>query len=103
MALNTQTQLGTHLFTGPHLNASTLPNESGVYLITRLVNNHHQVIDVGESHNIAQRIPSHDRMDQWNRTSNSIFSVWTLLANEAERMLIEKAHRIAYNPICGDR
>ena len=101
MALNTKTQLGNHQFVGPHVNATSLPTLSGVYLITKLVNNQHEVIDVGESGNIARRIPSHDRMDQWETVAQNGFHVWTLAANEAQRMLIEKAHRTAYRPICG--
>lgn len=103
MTLSTQTQLGAHLFSGPHLNASSLPSFSGVYLITRLVNSQHEVIDVGESASIAQRIPNHDRMYQWNQVSGNAFHVWTLLADEVNRMMIEKAHRLAYNPVCGER
>lgn len=103
MALNTKTNLGNHQFTGPHRDASSLPALSGVYIITRLVNNQHEIIDVGESSNIAQRIPSHDRMNQWERVANDGFHVWTLLANATQRMLIEQAHRLAYNPVCGER
>lgn len=103
MALSTQTKLGAHQFYGPHRNASTLPARSGVYVITRLISNKHEIIDVGESHNIAQRIPSHDRTKQWNRVSGGVFSVWTLLASEPQRMIIEKAHRLAYDPVCGVR
>lgn len=103
MALTTQTQIGFHEFHGPHHNAVSLPNGSGVYIITRLVNNQHEVIDVGESGSIAQRIPNHDRTSQWERVASNGFHVWTLLADETQRMLIEKAHRLAYNPICGER
>lgn len=103
MGLSTQTQLGTHQFYGPHLNASSLPAQSGVYLITRLINGSYEVIDVGESQNISLRIPNHDRMNQWNHVSGGAFHVWTLLADETQRMIIEKAHRTAYNPICGIR
>lgn len=103
MALNTKTYLGNHQFAGPHRSAVELPRQSGVYLITMLVKGTHQIIDVGESHNIAERISSHDRMMQWNRVSQNAFHVWTLLADEAERMIIEKAHRLAYSPVCGLR
>ncbi len=103
MALNTKTHLGTHQFAGPHGDANSLPMKSGVYIITRLINNQHEVIDVGESGSIAQRIPNHDRMRQWQEIANNGFYVWVLLATESERMLIEKAHRLAYNPVCGDR
>jgi len=103
MALNTTTNGGNYQFAGPHANQSFLPAQSGVYIITRLTNGIHEVIDVGESHNIADRIPSHERMVQWNRVSGNAFHVWTLLANEANRMIIERAHRLAYNPVCGER
>lgn len=103
MALTTQTQLGTHQFYGPHPNATTLPVQSGVYIITRIVDNLHEIIDVGESHNISERIPSHNRINQWNHVSNNAFHVWTLVADESQRMIIEKAHRLAYNPVCGVR
>lgn len=103
MALNTNTYLGNHEFLGPHLNSTSLPSQSGVYIITRLVNGSHEIIDVGESHNIAERIPNHDRMIQWNIASNNAFHVWTLLANATERMLVERAHRFTYKPICGIR
>lgn len=101
MALLTQTYLGKHQFDGPHGNASVLPALSGVYIITRSVNNQHQIIDVGESGNIAQRILNHDRMHQWNTNAREGFHVWTLLADELQRMLLEKAHRLAYSPVCG--
>lgn len=103
MALNTNTNLGSHQFTGPHRNATSLPPQSGVYIITRLDNDLHTVIDVGESDNIAQRIPNHDRMNQWEAVTTNGFHVWTLLANASERMLIERAHRLAYQPVCGVR
>lgn len=103
MALNTQTSLGSHQFFGPHLNAGSLPNRSGVYIITMLVNGVHHIIDVGESHNIATRIPNHDRMTQWNSVSQNAFHVWTLITDSTQRMAIEKAHRIAYSPVCGVR
>lgn len=103
MALNTKTSLGNHQFVGPHLNETTLPANSGVYIITRLIGGQHEIIDVGESGNIAQRIPNHDRMNQWESVATAGFHVWTLLANEFQRLAIEKAHRLAYNPVCGDR
>lgn len=104
MALNTKTHLGNHQFIGPHTKNQTLPSQSGVYIITTLAQNgKHTVLDVGESSNIAQRIPSHDRMNQWERVANDGFHVWTLLANATQRVLIEQAHRLAYNPVCGER
>jgi len=104
MALNTQTQLGNHQFDGPHTSNNTLPAVSGVYIITTLApNNRHTVIDVGESRNIKDRVTNHDRSDQWRANAQQGLYAWALAANETERMLIEKAHRIAYSPVCGVR
>jgi hypothetical protein len=104
MALNTQTTLGSHQFDGPHTANETLPTVSGVYIITTLAaNQRHTIIDVGESQDIKHRISNHDRTGQWlNHRQNGLFA-WTLPANEFQRMLIEKAHRLAYSPVCGDR
>lgn len=103
MPLTTQTHLGPHQFSGPHANAASLPNRSGVYLITKQVDGEHQVVDVGESGDIAHRIPNHDRMSQWERVCSDGFQVWTLLADSTQRMVIEQAHRAAYSPVCGVR
>lgn len=104
MALQTQTSLGAHQFDGPHSNNDTLPAVSGVYIITTLApNQRHTVIDVGESYNIKDRISNHDRAQQWQGNVQNGLYAWVLPANEVQRMLIEKAHRLAYNPVCGDR
>lgn len=104
MSLSIQTQFNSYVFTGPHPNAKSLPAKSGVYVITRqLTNGSYKIIDVGESRNISERIQSHDRMNQWNMASNSSFNVWTCLADQNQRMIIERDIRIAYEPICGQK
>lgn len=104
MTLSIPTQSNNYVFNGPHLNASSLPARSGVYVITKqLVDGSYEIIDVGESHNISERIPSHDRMNQWSLTSNNSFNVWTFLADQNQRMIIERDIRIAYRPICGQK
>lgn len=104
MTLQTQTALGSHQFDGPHTTNSTLPSMSGAYLITTITpSNQHAIIDVGESHNIQNRISNHDRTAQWKSNIQNGLHAWVLTANESERMLIEKAHRLVYNPVCGER
>lgn len=107
MALDTQTSLGAHRFDGPYTHTSQLPAASGVYLITTLPHigptNQYTIIDVGESGNIQNRIANHDRSPQWKSHEQNGVHAWVLLGTEAQRMLIERAHRIAYNPICGNR
>lgn len=104
MMLPIPTQSNNYVFNGPHLNESSLPTKSGVYVITKkLLNGSYEIIDVGESHNISERIPSHDRMNQWSLVSNNAFNVWTFLADQSQRMIVERDIRITYNPICGQR
>jgi excinuclease UvrABC nuclease subunit len=104
MTLNTQTHLGDHHFTGPFASNEQIPSQSGVYLITTLApNQRHTIIDVGESQNVHDRIRNHDRTPQWQRNQQHGLFAWVLSANELQRMVIEKAHRLAYAPVCGDR
>lgn len=104
MALQTKTPLGMHQFHGPHATNGTLPPISGVYLITTITSNErHTIIDVGESRNIKHRISNHDRIDQWQKNAQTGLHAWVLAANEAQRMLIEKAHRLTYKPVCGEQ
>lgn len=104
MALRTNTHLGDHLFAGPHTTNSTLPSVSGVYVITTLApNQQHTVIDVGESEDVRGRISNHDRSGQWQQARQNGLYAWVLAAEEAPRMLLERAHRLAYNPVCGAR
>ena len=104
MTLRTTTHLGNHLFVGPHTTNSTLPSISGVYIITTLApNQQHSVIDVGESENVRERISSHDRTSQWQGAQQNGLYAWVLAVEETPRMLIERAHRLAYNPVCGVR
>lgn len=104
MSLTTQTPLGQHVFQGPFMHNNQLAALSGVYLITTLANNGlHTVLDVGESYNLLERISNHDRTQQWrNNAINGIFA-WTLHCDEQTRMAIERAVRLAYQPVCGDR
>lgn len=104
MVLTTTTHLGNHSFAGPHITNNTLPPISGVYIITTLASNQqHTIIDVGESDNVRERISRHDRTSQWQQAQQNGLYAWVLAAEEAHRMLVERAHRLAYNPVCGVR
>ncbi|MBI5357386.1 GIY-YIG nuclease family protein [Candidatus Saccharibacteria bacterium] len=104
MTITTKTTLGSHVFTGPHTSNGTLPVASGVYIITTLAqNSRNTIIDIGESESIKDRISNHDRTAQWRQNAINGLYVWVFLANESQRMLVERAHRIAYRPVCGDR
>lgn len=104
MSLTTQSHLGQHIFQGPFTYNAQLAALSGVYLITTLADNGlHTILDVGESHNIHERISRHDRTQQWrNHAINGIYA-WVLHCDEQMRMTVESALRLAYQPVCGDR
>ncbi|HEX8227214.1 MAG TPA: hypothetical protein VF572_05095 [Candidatus Saccharimonadales bacterium] len=102
--LTTQTYLGQHSHYGPFTDVNSLPDASGVYVITtQAVNGQHTIIDVGESHNIRERITNHDRAQQWLRHQINGVYAWTLQCDERSRMLIETALRSTYRPVCGIR
>jgi|GEM_PF-1928913 len=101
----TSTHLGRHFLNGPFTSNSQLMGTSGVYVITTLnERGQHVVIDAGESGDIRARVSSHDRTQQWrDNANNGIFFAWTHYCNEATRMALESAIRLAYSPVCGVR
>lgn len=104
MSLITETNLGSHTFTGPFTDNSQLAELSGVYMITTIAaNGKHTVLDVGESHNIKTRISSHDRTSQWRSNAINGVYAWVHHCDGETRMLLESTLRQVYQPVCGDR
>lgn len=104
MSLRVHTYNNSHyLFDGPHTHTGPLLKQSGVYVITTLVNGIHKVLDVGESHNVQHRIENHDRMGEWQRHIVDTLYVSVLYCNETGRMAVESAIRQFHNPQCGVR
>lgn len=100
----TQTTLGQHQFDGPHSHIAGLLQRSGVYIITTLLpNGNHQVIDVGESGNVQDRVANHDRAQSWQQHAVNGLYASAHYCDEVTRMLLEQAVRLAYNPLCGTR
>lgn len=92
---------GHYLFDGPHLSVHSLRNQSGVYIISTIVNGLHKIIDVGESHDVKNRVENHDRSPSWqNHISDTLYAS-ALYCSEAQRMAVESLIRSAYNPPCG--
>ncbi|PKL31020.1 hypothetical protein CVV43_04555 [Candidatus Saccharibacteria bacterium HGW-Saccharibacteria-1] len=89
---------------GPHTSVEPLLKKSGVYLITtRHQDNTHKVIDVGESHNVHERVSSHDRSQEWQKHIADTLYVSTLYCNEQTRMIIEQQLRMFHKPPVGVR
>jgi len=92
-------------FEGSFTNTYSLKNVGGVYVIlTKNSNNEYNVVDVGESSNVRDRIENHDRSGCWQRNKkNGIFYFvhYTSGLTEADRRVIETKIRVKYDPPCG--
>lgn len=89
---------------GPYGSENDLKEQSGVYIITtKDMNGNHNVIDIGESENIKDRVSNHDRGSCWSRNKNSGLFASVIYCNEQKRMQIESELRNTYTPVCGIR
>ena len=98
--------IGDYTFEGPFTDINKLHNRSGVYVILCYRDNKHDLIDVGESGGVRDRVMNHDRKDCWKRNCSGIlkFSVFSApKLKQAGRKEIEQAIRKQFNPPCGDR
>lgn len=99
-------RIGNYNFDGPYTSTVSLENRSGVYAILSQNSTQYNLIDVGESHDVRNRVENHDRNDCWNRNGNGQLSVAVLYTpnqQQAGRRVIENQIREQYNPACGDR
>lgn len=103
MSLRVHTNNGHYAFDGPHTSTGALLQQSGVYVISTVVNGFHKVIDVGESHSIRHRIENHDRQNTWQQYIGDTLYVSALYCTEPQRMAIEPVIRQFHNPPCGVR
>lgn len=103
MGLQVHVSGGHYQFDGPHTSTGSLLNRSGVYVISTIVNGYHKVLDVGESHDVQDRVTNHDRKESWQRHMVDNLYASALYCTAAERMLVESAIRQFHNPPCGVR
>lgn len=94
-----------YMFNGPFITVNDLKAHSGIYLISILSDDgSHYVIDIGESHDVLDRVDKHDRKDQWIKASNGkLLHVSSYYCDEPTRMNIESELRNVFNPVCGER
>lgn len=85
--------------------AMRLRNQSGVYVVLTLNSlNRYEVLDVGESATVRDRIcNSHERESCWRRNNQRGLYVAAYYCSECDRMRIERILRNAFNPACGVR
>lgn len=97
-------QIGNYHAEGPFGNVDQLHPQSGVYVILGRSghNARWNVVDVGESRNINERVANHDRSPCWRGQGHRELAVAPIYADERNRMLIERDLRATYNPPCGE-
>jgi len=96
-------QLGNYHADGPFGNENSLLERSGVYVILGRSQQtaRWNVVDVGESENIRDRVANHDRGPCWRGQGHSQLAVAAIYTDERNRMLIERELRAQYSPPCG--
>lgn len=98
--------IGGHTFHGPYSSTEPLFTTAGVYVILCPVGGGHQIIDVGESSDVRERINDHDRSQCWSRKcpvgSVQVAVHYTPFDNPQSRRQIEQAIRNQYDVPCGE-
>lgn len=93
-------------FEGAWTDPNNLETRSGVYVIWCKSGENWLILDVGESHDVNDRVLSHDRSDCWRRNcTGTIYysATYTPKLQQPGRIEIEQHIRNLTNPPCGDR
>ena len=93
-------------FEGAWSDPNYLESRSGVYVIWCKSGDTWKVLDVGESHDVKERVQNHDRANCWQRNCNGTlyYSVtYTPHLQQTGRKEIEQKIRQIENPPCGER
>lgn len=95
--------IGNYHAEGPFGNDNYLQPRSGVYVILgrRHVSANWNVVDVGESENIRERVSNHDRAPCWRGQGHTELGVAAIYADAQSRKVIERQLRAQYSPPCG--
>mgnify|MGYP000859486935 FL=1 len=88
-----------HQFTGPYSVDISFNDVPGIYIIATSGGN---IVDVGETGHLGERINCHDRRPCWDRNQGH-FLWFHGEANSIARLLKESALRRWANPTCGIR
>ncbi len=93
-------------FEGPYSYTSSLENKAGVYVVLdKLSNGKYNVVDVGESSDVRDRVENHDRAECWKKHATTIqyAAYYTPGWTQDQRRSLEKKIRDAHDPPCGDQ
>ena len=100
MTLTVKTAKHQYAFEGPYTAASSLSKKSGVYLISTVASSgKHDVIDVGESADVNDRVAHHDRTVEWQQHKQSGLYCSAHYCNESSRMSLEAELRAYFKPV----
>lgn len=86
-----------YTFNGPFSVNTNFNAVAGIYLITTLQG---IIVDVGETENLKERIPNHERRNCWTRNSG-VNLYFHYESNQQQRLAKEKLFRTKSNPACG--
>ncbi len=93
-------------FAGAFTSAEQLEARAGVYVIWCKSGETWTCLDVGESHNVQERVLNHDRADQWRQNCRGALyyaALYTANLQQAGRCQIEGRLRQLEGPLCGER
>lgn len=88
-------------FEGPYSIGANFNNVPGIYVIYTL----EKWLDVGETDKLGQRIPTHERKNDWinNANGKNISLAFLRINDQDKRLSIESYLRDKLNPVCGER
>lgn len=95
-----------YTFEGAWKTPEKLESKSGVYVIWCKNQESWTVLDVGESHDVKERVLNHDRSDCWEEEcSGTIYYSVTYTPNlqQKGRKEVEQKIRGIVNPPCGEK
>ena len=93
---------------GPFNSTDMLQRAAGVYVILgrNSTSDLWNVLDVGESENVQERVSRHDRANQWQRCGYpqlAVAPIYNINKGWEGRLWVEQQLRAMYRPPCGDR
>jgi hypothetical protein len=95
-----------YYFDGAFPSAASLQPQAGVYVVWCKSGDQWTCLDVGESHNVQERVLTHDRAGDWARLcSGTLYYAvhYTLGVQQLGRTQIEQRLRLLEQPLCGKR
>jgi hypothetical protein len=93
-------------FEGSWTIPSFLESRSGIYVIWCKDGDNWYVLDVGESHDVKDRVLKHDRKDCWEKKCTGVIyysAMYTPNLQQHGRKEIEQKIRLKASPKCGER